>query len=114
MYLDLMQGLILTWSRYHTTDLPSTDKTQDIDYAIMGFAKSELFNSDSPVSFKPFEDPETFRKRFSSNTKLMIAIGGWGDEAGLSEGAKDDVSRERYAKNLATMLDDNGFDGVGM
>lgn len=53
------------------------------------------------------------RKRFSSDTKLMIAIGGWGDTAGFSEGAKDDASRERYAKNVAAMLDSNGFDGVG-
>lgn len=79
----------------------------------MAFAPSKLFNSDSPPSFKPFESPETMRKRFSPDTKLMIAIGGWGDTAGFSEGAKDDASRERYAKNVAAMLDSNGFDGVG-
>lgn len=77
----------------------------------MGFAPSKTFNSDS--SFKPFEDPETFRKRFSPDTKLTIAIGGWGDTSGFSEGAKDDASREKYAKNVAAMLDANGFDGVG-
>lgn len=53
------------------------------------------------------------RKRFSSGTKLMVAIGGWGDTAGFSEGAKDAASRTRYAKNVASMLDANGFDGVG-
>ena len=53
------------------------------------------------------------RKRFSPDTKLMIAIGGWGDTSGFSEGAKDDASRERYAKNVASMLESNGFDGVG-
>ncbi|KAJ5220133.1 hypothetical protein N7468_009337 [Penicillium chermesinum] len=97
---------------YHVTDLPGADKTQDIDYAIMAFAPSELFNSDSPASFTPFESPDTMRKRFSPNTKLMIAIGGWGDEAGFSAAAKDDAGRKRYAKNVAAMLDANGFDGV--
>ncbi|OQD77163.1 hypothetical protein PENDEC_c003G06537 [Penicillium decumbens] len=97
---------------YHTTDLPGSDKTTDIDHAIMGFAPTKLFNSDSPPSFKPFEDVATMRKRFSPNTKVMIAIGGWGDTAGFSEGAKDDTSRERFAKNVASMLNDNGFDGV--
>lgn len=53
------------------------------------------------------------RKRFSPDTKLLIAIGGWGDTAGFSEGAKTEASRERYAKNLASMLESNGFDGVG-
>ena len=79
----------------------------------MGFAASKLFNSDSPAEYKPFESPETMRKRFSPDTKLMIAIGGWGDTAGFSEGAKDEASRTRYAKNVASMLDAHGFDGVG-
>lgn len=99
--------------RWHVTDLPGTNQTQGIDHAIMAFAPTKLFNSDSPPSFKPFESPDSMRKRFSPNTKLMIAIGGWGDTAGFSAGAKDDTTRERFAKNVASMLDDNGFDGVG-
>lgn len=79
----------------------------------MSFAASKLFNSDSPAAYKPFESPETMRKRFSPETKLMVAIGGWGDTAGFSEGAKDEASRTRYAKNVASMLDAQGFDGVG-
>lgn len=79
----------------------------------MAFAPSKLFNSDSTPSFTPFESPEKMRKRFSPDTKLMIAIGGWGDEAGFSDAAKEASTRERYAKNIASMLDANGFDGVG-
>jgi chitinase len=79
----------------------------------MAFAPSKIFNSDSPPSFEPFESPESFRKRFSPDTKLGIAIGGWGDTAGFSESVKDDASIERYAKNIASMLESNGFDGVG-
>ncbi|KAJ5594344.1 uncharacterized protein N7459_000552 [Penicillium hispanicum] len=97
---------------YHTTDLPGTNQTQYIDHAIMGFAPSKLFNSDSPPSFTPFESPDNMRTRFGPDTKLMIAIGGWGDEAGFSDAAKDSSTRERYAKNVASMLDANGFDGV--
>jgi hypothetical protein len=77
----------------------------------MAFAPSKIFNSGS--SFQPFESPESFRKRFSPDTKLGIAIGGWGDTAGFSESVKDDASMERYAKNVAAMLKSNGFDGVG-
>ncbi|OJJ44226.1 hypothetical protein ASPZODRAFT_71871 [Penicilliopsis zonata CBS 506.65] len=97
---------------YHTTDLPSSSQTEGIDHAIMAFAPSTLFNSDSTPSFTPFESPSTMRARFGANTKLMIAIGGWGDTSGFSDGAKDDASRARYAKNVAAMLDANGFDGV--
>jgi len=53
------------------------------------------------------------RSRFSNGTKVMIAIGGWGDTAGFSAGAKDDASRTLYAKNVAAMLNSVGADGVG-
>lgn len=53
------------------------------------------------------------RKRFGPDTKVMIAIGGWGDTSGFSDGAKDEKTRERYAKNVASMLESTGFDGVG-
>ncbi|KAJ5377521.1 uncharacterized protein N7496_004930 [Penicillium cataractarum] len=97
---------------YHTTDLPGSDQTGQVDHAIMAFAPTKLFNSDSPPSFSPFEPVETMRKRFGPDTKVMIAIGGWGDTAGFSDGAKDDTTRKRFAKNVAAMLDANKFDGV--
>ncbi|KAH1598465.1 hypothetical protein V6Z88_003754 [Aspergillus fumigatus] len=78
----------------------------------MAFANSTIFNSDSPPKFVPFEPVETLRKRFGPDTKVMVAIGGWGDTKGFSEGAKDDASRARYAKNVATMIEDLGIDGV--
>ncbi|KAJ5469710.1 hypothetical protein N7539_009328 [Penicillium diatomitis] len=98
--------------QYHTVDLPGSDQTGGIDHAIMAFAPTSIFNSDSTPSFTPFESVDTMRKRFGPNTKLMIAIGGWGDTAGFSDGAKDDASRKRFAKNVAAMLDANKFDGV--
>lgn len=78
----------------------------------MAFAATELFSGPSPKEYKPFEPVDQMRKRFDPDTKLMIAIGGWGD-AGFSEGAKDEASREKFAKNVADMLDKHGFDGVG-
>ncbi|KAI9374092.1 glycoside hydrolase superfamily [Aspergillus egyptiacus] len=98
--------------KWHTKNLPSRDKTQGITHAIMSFAESTLFNSDSPQPFEPFEPVSTMRGRFAPDTKIMVAIGGWGDETGFMEGAKDAASRERYAKNVAAMLDASGFDGV--
>ncbi|KAL4781798.1 glycoside hydrolase superfamily [Aspergillus varians] len=97
---------------YHTENLPGSDKTQGITHAIMGFAKSTDFNGDSPPAFQPFEPVSTMRNRFADDTKVLIAIGGWGDTAGFSKGAKDEASRKQYAKNVAAMLDSSGFDGV--
>ncbi|OJJ99978.1 hypothetical protein ASPACDRAFT_119904 [Aspergillus aculeatus ATCC 16872] len=98
--------------QYHTANLPGKDKTQGITHAIMAFAPSTLFNSDSPPQFTPFESVSTMRNRFGPDTKVMIAIGGWGDTSGFSQGSKDEASRTRYAKNVATMINNLGLDGV--
>lgn len=79
----------------------------------MAFANSTMFNSDAPTMFQPFEPVETMRKRFGTETKVMIAIGGWDDTSGFREGAKDEESRKRYARNVADMINTLGFDGVG-
>ncbi|OJJ84300.1 uncharacterized protein ASPGLDRAFT_47153 [Aspergillus glaucus CBS 516.65] len=78
----------------------------------MGFAKSDLFNSQSTPHYEPFEPVSTMRDRFSSDTKVLFAIGGWGDTEGFAAGAKDDTSRQQYAKNVAAVVKENGFDGV--
>ncbi|KAF4171584.1 hypothetical protein CNMCM8694_008061 [Aspergillus lentulus] len=96
----------------HTIDLPGLGQTKGITHAIMAFANSTMFNSDAPAQFKPFEPVETMRKRFETGTKVMIAIGGWGDTSGFSEGAKDEEFRTRYACNVADMINTLGFDGV--
>ncbi|EED16626.1 hypothetical protein TSTA_017010 [Talaromyces stipitatus ATCC 10500] len=54
--------------------LPSSDLVSSVTYAIMAFAPSENFNSGS--TFTPFESINTFRARFPSTTKIMVAIGG--------------------------------------
>lgn len=80
----------------------------------MGFANSSLFSSNPAGQYTPFQPISSIRSRFANGTKVMIAIGGWGDTAGFSEGAKDEASRTLYARNVAAMLDGVGADGVGM
>jgi hypothetical protein len=43
----------------------------------------------------------------------MVAIGGWGDNAGFSTAAVSETSRSTYAQNVAAMLESTGLDGVG-
>lgn len=43
----------------------------------------------------------------------MVAIGGWGDNAGFSTAAVSETSRSTYAQNVAAMLASTGLDGVG-
>ncbi|KAE8383940.1 glycoside hydrolase superfamily, partial [Aspergillus alliaceus] len=97
---------------YHTQNLPTGTQTNGITHAVMAFAKSTLFTSDPPQKWTPFEPVDTFRNRFGKDAKVTVAIGGWGDTSGFSEGAKDEASRTRYAKNVRAFVDEFGLDGV--
>lgn len=79
----------------------------------MGFAPSDTFATDPPGSYTPFQSVESIRALFDDGTKVNLAIGGWGDTEGFSQGAADNSSRQLYAKNVASVLDQLGFDGVG-
>ncbi|KAF9889859.1 hypothetical protein FE257_006949 [Aspergillus nanangensis] len=99
----LSMRFVMYIDEYHTVDLPDASQTEGISHAVMAFAKTTLFTGEQPKKYEPFEPVDTMRKRFSPDTKLMVAIGGWGDTAGFSEGAKDEASRKRYAKNVANI-----------
>ncbi|KAF4628858.1 hypothetical protein G7Y89_g9298 [Cudoniella acicularis] len=98
--------------QYHLTDLPNSNVAAGIDHVIIAFANSSLFATSPAGNYTPFEDTSTMRARFPNGTKMMVAIGGWGDTAGFSAGAVGEASRTSYAANIANMLDTLGFDGV--
>lgn len=103
----------LTPLRYHVSDLPNKTTTSGINYVITAFANSSLFASDPAGVYTPFKTVAEVRELFDDDAKVCMAIGGWGDTAGFSEGAKTQDSRKAYAKNVADTLDRLGYDCVG-
>lgn len=59
-----------------------------------------------------FMSVEETRAKFPSGTKIMVAVGGWGDTKGFDVAARTEESRQRFARNIATMVDATGADGV--
>lgn len=75
--------------------------------------QSSRFNTDaSPEDWPIFMSVEDARTKFASGTKIMVAIGGWGDTNGFDIAARTEDSRERFARNIAAMIRDTGADGV--
>ena len=72
------------------------------------------FMSDPPISWPFPEDVNAIRAKFPKHTKVLISIGGWGDTKAFSEAAKSQSSRERFAKNVATMVYGTGIDGIDL
>lgn len=77
----------------------------------LAFMSPETFNQAEPCSWPLFTTVETARSKFSAGAAVMIAIGGWGDTEGFSHAAATVTSRNRFARNVKTMLEDTGADG---
>ncbi|OAX83982.1 hypothetical protein ACJ72_01645 [Emergomyces africanus] len=63
---------------------------------------------------KLFTAVDKVRAQFAPGTKVMIAIGGWGDTKGFSEAARTEEGRKNWAVNVAAMVTAMGADGVDM
>lgn len=88
----------------------------------MSFMRPDVFNRDRSSSNSSSSDgwgdwPEmwqtvgTTRSQFRDGVKVLIAIGGWGDTAGFSTAAATREGRQRWAANVAAMVEDTGADG---
>lgn len=54
----------------------------------------------------------SIRALFDENTKVCMAIGGWGDTAGFGVGSQTPESRKTYAANVAAAVESLGYDCV--
>lgn len=78
----------------------------------MAFMTCNTFNRKEGNSHWPlFMTVEKTRAHFVPGTKLLVAIGGWGDTAGFSLAAATEKGRRTWARNVAAMIQDTGADG---
>ncbi|CAK7202210.1 hypothetical protein SEUCBS139899_004932 [Sporothrix eucalyptigena] len=94
-------------------------ETQYITHMALAFMPSSIFNRNSnndadgnPLGWPMFTSIERTRPLVNPKTKLLVAIGGWGDTDGFVKAAKTNLSRERFARNVAAMVEATGADGV--
>lgn len=74
--------------------------------------RSGLFNEPGRTDWPLFTNVDEVRAKFSKETKVLVAIGGWGDTVGFSAAALNDETRQTFAKNVASMVAATGADGV--
>jgi GH18 family chitinase len=98
--------------------IPSRDIAAPITHVILAFLRSEVFHAESlptdASDYPLFMSVDDVRTHFELDTKVMVAIGGWGDATGFEAAAKDDVSRKQWAAQVKNMVDLTGADGVDM
>lgn len=75
--------------------------------------RSDVFHLETPPDPYPlFTTVDEVRLRFGPQTKIMVAIGGWGDSHGFEKAAETRESREAWTKQVKTMVDRTGCDGI--
>ncbi|KAI1206966.1 glycoside hydrolase family 18 protein [Annulohypoxylon truncatum] len=92
---------------------PDLALSSPITHVAMAFMGPDIFNQEQASSTWPlFMSVSEARSKFRPGTKMMVAIGGWGDSAGFDTAARTDENQARFARNIAAMVRDTGADGV--
>ncbi|TLD14212.1 uncharacterized protein PgNI_03529 [Pyricularia grisea] len=94
--------------------VPDINELRHVTHVALAFMQSPIFNEDSRKEWPLFTSVETVRRQFLPGTKVMVAIGGWGDTAGFETAAASAESRKRFATNIARMVEATGADGIDL
>ncbi|KAB5584932.1 glycoside hydrolase family 18 protein [Coniochaeta sp. 2T2.1] len=94
---------------------PEIDQIRHVTHVILAFMGSSIFNEPARSEWPligDYTNVNQIRALFSPETKIMVAIGGWGDTYGFSAAALSEQSRKNFANNVARMVFATGVDGV--
>ena len=91
--------------------VPHMDQLQHITHVALAFMSPGIFNEPDHVGWPFWTTVDEIRDKFPPGTKIMVAIGGWGDTIGFSVAALTDETRRTFADNVARMVKATGADG---
>ncbi|KAI0150241.1 glycoside hydrolase family 18 protein [Xylariaceae sp. FL1272] len=91
---------------------PTKDQTANISHVISAFLDPITITTDPPTPYWPFQTPDNLRTLFDEGTKMCLAVGGWGWITGFEVAHGSEQSRTLFAKNLAALLNEYGYDCV--
>ena len=91
--------------------MPPLDQLGHVTHVALAFMSPGIFNDALRTDWPLFTTVDHVRTQFPRETKVMVAIGGWGDTNGFSDAAADDATRKVFAENVARMVAATGADG---
>lgn len=86
------------------------DLLKPITHVVLAFLRSDMFTDEGRNDWPLFRSVSSAREAFVDGTKILVAIGGWGD-VGFSSIAQNDTTRKSFAQNVARMVQVTGADG---
>ncbi|KAH8725449.1 glycoside hydrolase superfamily [Phaeosphaeriaceae sp. PMI808] len=97
---------IMYADEWHPIRPDKPEQRAGVDHVVIAFAMAN-----ATVAFQPKIPISTIRSEFP-NAKVMIAVGGWGDDIGFLQSSKTDATMQKFATDVTTMLTNTGADGV--
>lgn len=77
--------------------------------------RSEVFNAEQLLDTYPlFTSVDKVRQNFPPTTKVLVAIGGWGNSLGFEDAAQNATTRQHWARQVENMVKATGADGVDL
>ncbi|KAK3367471.1 glycoside hydrolase family 18 protein [Podospora didyma] len=92
--------------------VPPIEQVRHVTHVALAFMRPGAFTVPGQTEWPLFTSVNEVRRKFPAKTKIMIAIGGWGDTKGFIGGAKTDQTRKAFAREVAKMVMATGADGI--
>ncbi|KAK3362032.1 glycoside hydrolase family 18 protein [Lasiosphaeria ovina] len=92
--------------------VPAVEQLKYVTHVSLAFMRPGTFNDPDVSDWPLFATVADLRPKFPAGTKIMIAIGGWGDALGFSVAATSAETRKTFADNVARMVRATGADGI--
>ncbi|VUC20678.1 unnamed protein product [Clonostachys rosea] len=97
--------------------IPPRDVATSITHILLAFLPSSIFHFPdgtemTVADYQLFTPIDRIISSFEPTTKVMVAIGGWGDSRGFEDAARDAESRRNWAANVKRMVETLEIDGV--
>lgn len=90
---------------------PPVDQLAHVSHVALAFMTSGTLNDPDRSEWPLFLTVEETRTKFAPGTRILVAIGGWGDTIGFSAAALTPETRTMFAQNVARMVAATGADG---
>ena len=97
-------------SRQHNI-VPELHLVSRVTHVALAFIRSEVFNIPDQQEWPLFTTVAEVRPKFANDTKVQVAIGGWGNTEGFSIAARTAANRKLFAANVKAMINATGADG---
>ncbi|KAF2181254.1 carbohydrate-binding module family 18 protein [Zopfia rhizophila CBS 207.26] len=97
---------LIYYDQWHNDRPGSPEDRVGIDHVILAFAQSN-----NTSAFQPIIPISTVRQEYPQ-AKVMIAVGGWGDNEGFSQAVRSATSRATFAQAVASLIQTHRADGV--